>query len=149
MLKSCHPSPEGLRSLATIVGSSVAVQLQRHTEACSCCADVRSSVAGSLLMHQIEPATPPASFQREESGAGAGAAQQTTIAWEGYPQVSVASSCGSDCGIWCCRCRVSSVASAASYPYLEPGNFGTSSQCTILQCDAMCALTLYTAYVCA
>ncbi|KAL0054114.1 hypothetical protein WJX82_004029 [Trebouxia sp. C0006] len=49
--------------------------------------DVRSSVAGSLLMHQIEPATPPASFQREESGAGAGAAQQTTIAWEGYPQV--------------------------------------------------------------
>ncbi|KAA6428241.1 MAG: hypothetical protein FRX49_01837 [Trebouxia sp. A1-2] len=49
--------------------------------------DVRSSAAGSLLMHQIEPATPPASFQREESGAGAEAAQQTTIAWEGYPQV--------------------------------------------------------------
>ena len=48
-------------------------------------------------MHQIEPATPPASFQREESGAGA-AAQQTTIAWEGYPQVSLMCFCASDCG---------------------------------------------------
>ena len=49
-------------------------------------------------MHQIEPATPPASFQREESGAGA-AAQQTTNAWEGYPQVSLMCFCATDCGI--------------------------------------------------
>ncbi len=109
------PSLEGLLLLATKLGSSVAVQLRRHIEACLCCAEVRSSVAGSLLMHQIEPATPPASFQREESGAGT--AQQTTIAWEGYPQVSLTCSCASDCGIWCCLCTGSSVASAAIYHF--------------------------------
>ena len=92
------PSLEGLLLLATNLGSSVAVQLWKYFEVCLCCADVRSSAAGSLLMHQIEPATPPASFQREESGAGAEAAQQTTIAWEGYPQVSLMCSCATDCG---------------------------------------------------
>ena len=94
------PSLTGLPLRATKLGSNVAVQLWRHAEACLCCADVGSSVAGSLLMHQIEPATPPASFQREESGAGA--AQQTTIAWEGYPQVSLTCSRGTGCGVWCC-----------------------------------------------
>lgn len=128
---------EVLPSLVTKLGSIVAVQLWRHTEACLCCADVRSSVAGSQLMHQIEPATPPASFQREESGAGA--AQQTTIAWEGYPQVSLTSSCASDCGIWCCLCTGSSVACAAVCPNLEPEKLGISSQRAILQCDAICA----------
>lgn len=38
------------------------------------------------MMHQIEPATPPASVPREESAAGV--PQQGAIAWEGYPKVN-------------------------------------------------------------
>ena len=38
------------------------------------------------MMHQIEPATPPASVPREESAAGL--PKQGTIAWEGYPKVN-------------------------------------------------------------
>ena len=38
-------------------------------------------------MHQIEPATPPASLQREEAAAGGPAPQAPTLVWEGYPKV--------------------------------------------------------------
>lgn len=38
---------------------------------------------------QIEPATPPASLQRDDALAGTAATMQPTLAWEGYPKVFV------------------------------------------------------------
>ncbi|DBA99043.1 hypothetical protein WJX77_007957 [Trebouxia sp. C0004] len=82
-LQQTMRNSSGLQAARSLSWSQPAAADSPHASQPS--SDVRSSVAGSLLMHQIEPATPPASFQREDSGAGAG--QQTTIAWEGYPQV--------------------------------------------------------------
>ena len=80
MTRACDVTSRGERRADTDRKTSMS-QLRLHCVI----AVARRSVAGSVLAEQIEPATPPASLQRDDAAA---ATMQSTLAWEGYPQVN-------------------------------------------------------------